>query len=74
VKITMEVVSPEQLAAEEANRCSAKPGPRSTARCECAKGHQFKDYPAADTHSGRTRGGYWKFWVVTAAEMVRDDA
>lgn len=62
----------------EPELCCAQPSPRSTARCEMSKGHDA-DAPYEGTspeaaeflasfHAGRTRRGYWKFWVAEKAE------
>ena len=47
----------------EVERCPARPGPRSTARCEEPLGH------ALDFHAGRTRRGYWKLWPVADCDL-----
>jgi hypothetical protein len=62
----LRVMSEEELARVP---CGAQPSPRSTARCEDNPRHWERDTPAAGTHSGRTAGGYWKFWPVTEEEM-----
>lgn len=67
----LRVLSAEE-AAEREVRCGAQLSPRSTARCEDKPGHWKRDSPASDWHSGRTRGGYWKFWPVTDEEKQDD--
>lgn len=62
----------EEEAAEEVRRCGAQLSKRSTARCEDKPGHWKRGTPASDLHSGRTRGGYWKFWPVHEEEMKDD--
>jgi hypothetical protein len=69
--LTLRVVPPEEVAAEEANRCRAQPSPRSTARCEMPKDHRYEDI-RENFHAGRTRRGYWKFWAVTEEEARHD--
>lgn len=65
MKLTLEV-------AEEQPKCGARPSPRSTARCEMPPEHWRKATLMADIHSGRTRGGYWKFWQVSEEEAKGD--
>jgi hypothetical protein len=70
-KIEVRVLTDEEVA-ERNRRCRARPSPRSTARCEDKPRHWERATPAADWHSGRTRGGYWKFWPVTEEETAGD--
>ena len=68
-RLTFRLLTPEEQAAAE-KRCGAQPSPRSVARCE-QKPEHWKGCPPKSyglIHSGRTPGGYWKFWDVTDAE------
>jgi len=69
--VKLRVMSDAEVAGTAA-RCGARPSKRSTARCEDKPGHWKRDSPASDVHSGRTRGGYWKFWPVTDEEVKGD--
>src|ERR1035441_9633020 len=56
-----------------AARCEARPSRRSTARCEMPPDHQ--DVPAgAGFHCGRTRGGYWKSWLVISQSPAEKES
>jgi hypothetical protein len=68
-RLTFRLLTPEEQAAAE-KRCGARPSSRSLARCE-QKPEHWKGCPPKSyglIHSGRTPGGYWKFWDVTDAE------
>jgi hypothetical protein len=73
-KIAFSGTAEEWEAERERTLCRAQPSPRSTARCEMNRGHDG-DRPyeggspeaaefLATFHAGRTRGGYWKFWLA----------
>ena len=69
--IEFRVLTDEETA-EQDRKCGASPSPRSTARCEDKPRHWERNSPASGTHSGRTTGGYWKFWPVSDAEIASD--
>lgn len=64
MKLTLRVLSEEEVT-ERARTCGAQPSPRSAVRCEDKPGHWKRDDALSETHKGRTRRGYWKFWPVT---------
>ena len=67
----LRILSDEEVAEHEI-RCGAQPSPRSTVRCEDKPEHWKHGNVLSETHKGRTRRGYWKFWPVTDAEMKSD--
>jgi len=59
--IQLRLLRPE----ERVLKCSGKPSPYSTARCEVPVQAHWNICPRQDIHAGRTRAGYWKIWPVS---------
>ena len=82
-EVTFSGTDAEWEAEQERTVCRKQPSPRSTARCEMAKGHDSagpyeQDLPDAQKflasfHAGRTRGGHWKFWPAEQEAVVSSE-